>query len=147
MGKYWPSTLNSMLWTLVYFLPILSGTIADQIGFKKALLGAFVLLTGVSLDGHPRLVRRRPAARARPARPGDDHGRSWRRPRSGPSSSSASGVDCQAVHLRTVKKTSGRATLAFGIFYMAIYVGSLFGRGALLLRPNPQALPTSSRFP
>src|SRR5208283_3505904 len=46
MGHYWPSTLNSVLWTLVYFLPILSGTVADQIGFKRALLGAFVLLVG-----------------------------------------------------------------------------------------------------
>src|SRR5271154_4848703 len=45
MGKYWPSTLNSVLWSLVYFLPILSGTVADQIGFRKALLVAFVLLT------------------------------------------------------------------------------------------------------
>jgi dipeptide/tripeptide permease len=46
MGKYWPSTLNSMLWTLVYFLPTLSGTIADQVGFRRALLAAFVLLSG-----------------------------------------------------------------------------------------------------
>ena len=46
MGKYWPSTLNSVLWTLVYFLPILSGTIADQNRLQKALLGAFVLLPG-----------------------------------------------------------------------------------------------------
>ena len=45
MGNYWPSTLNSLLWTLVYFLSILSGTIADHIGFRKALLIAFVLLT------------------------------------------------------------------------------------------------------
>ena len=44
-GDYWPSVLNgSVLWTLVYFLPILSGTIADQIGFRRALLIAFVLL-------------------------------------------------------------------------------------------------------
>ena len=33
-------------WGLVYFLPILSGTIADRVGFKTALLAAFVLLTG-----------------------------------------------------------------------------------------------------
>ena len=44
-GAYWPSFLNStVLWGLVYFLPILSGTIADQIGFRRALLAAFVLL-------------------------------------------------------------------------------------------------------
>ena len=44
MGKYWPSNLNSILWTIVYFLPIISGTIADQVGFRKSLLVAFVLL-------------------------------------------------------------------------------------------------------
>ena len=28
-GAYWRSNLYSVLWTLVYFLPILSGTVAD----------------------------------------------------------------------------------------------------------------------
>ena len=54
-GAYWPSFLNStVLWGLVYFLPILSGTIADQIGFRRALLIAFVLLAaGYLLMGYP----------------------------------------------------------------------------------------------
>ena len=54
-GNYWPSFLNSsVLWFLVYFLPILSGTIADQIGFRRALLIAFVLLAaGYFLMGYP----------------------------------------------------------------------------------------------
>ena len=54
-GSYWPSVLNStVLWGLVYFLPILSGTIADQIGFRRALLIAFVLLAcGYLLMGYP----------------------------------------------------------------------------------------------
>src|SRR5512136_3092032 len=53
-GAYWPSNLNSVLWTLVYFLPILSGTIADQVGFRKSLLVAFVLLAiGYFLMGTP----------------------------------------------------------------------------------------------
>ena len=43
LGDYWPSTLNGLLWTLIYFLPILSGTIADQVGFRRALLLACVL--------------------------------------------------------------------------------------------------------
>ena len=60
LGAYWPSNLNSVLWTLVYFLPILSGTIADQVGFRKSLLVAFVLLAaGYLLMGYPGLVRRR----------------------------------------------------------------------------------------
>ena len=41
LGDYWPSNLNGILWALVFFLPILSGTIADQIGFKKSMLIAF----------------------------------------------------------------------------------------------------------
>ena len=54
-GESWPSFLNStVLWGLVYFLPILSGTIADQIGFRRALLIAFVLLSlGYLLMGYP----------------------------------------------------------------------------------------------
>ncbi len=53
-GDYWPSNLNGILWTLVYFLPILSGTIADQIGFRRSLLVAFVLLAcGYVLMGYP----------------------------------------------------------------------------------------------
>ena len=53
-GAYWPSTLNSTLWFLVFFLPILSGTIADQIGFRRSLLIAFVLLAaGYCLMGYP----------------------------------------------------------------------------------------------
>ena len=54
LGDYWPSTLNSLLWTLIYFLPILSGAIADQITFRRALLIAFVLLTaGYFMMGYP----------------------------------------------------------------------------------------------
>jgi proton-dependent oligopeptide transporter, POT family len=55
LGAYWPSTLSSsVLWFLVYFLPILSGTIADQIGFRRALLIAFVLIAaGYFLMGYP----------------------------------------------------------------------------------------------
>ena len=53
-----------MLWSLVYFLPILSGTIADQIGFRRSLLVAFVLLAARLLpDGLPGLVRRQHAER------------------------------------------------------------------------------------
>ncbi len=130
MGKYWPSTLNSMLWTLVYFLPILSGTIADQIGFKKALLGAFVLLTGgYLLMGTPVWF-----AGARLLEKAGDQVTTT------PLVAAASvgailliGVGGSIVKpciSGTVQKTaSGRATLAFGIFYTVINVGSLFGRG------------------
>ncbi len=130
MGRYWPSTLNSMLWSLVYFLPILSGTVADLIGFRKALLGAFVLLTGgYLLMGAPVWLAGAPLL-----------------DKAGDTVTSSAGVVglCVAAIViigvggsivkpcisGTVQKTAGgRATLAFAIFYMVINIGSLFGRG------------------
>jgi POT family proton-dependent oligopeptide transporter len=129
MGRYWPSTLNSVLWSLVYFLPILSGTIADQIGFRRALLGACVLLTGgYLLMGAPVWFAGAPLL--------DEAGREV---------TAAPGVALTTVLAialiglggsivkpcisGTVQKTAaGRATLAFAIFYMVINIGSLFGR-------------------
>ena len=131
MGHYWPSTLNSILWGLVYFLPILSGTVADQVGFRKALLGAFVLLTcGYLLMGAPVWF-----VGATLLEKAGDH----------VTSTPLVALVCVAAIVLigiggsivkpcisgTVQKTSGlRATLAFGIFYMVINIGSLFGRGA-----------------
>ncbi|MDD5308654.1 MAG: MFS transporter [Deltaproteobacteria bacterium] len=133
MGKTIPSNLNGMLlWGLVYFLPILSGTIADQVGFKKALLTAFVLLSGgYFLMGYPvwfggyafsDVIKDEVTA-----------------------DSNLFAIVIGAIVLigmggsiikpcisGTVQKTAGvigRATLGFGIFYMVINIGSLFGRG------------------
>ncbi|MDH7515539.1 MAG: MFS transporter [Bacteroidota bacterium] len=130
LGKYWPSTLNSVLWTLVYFLPILSGTIADVVGFKRALLVAFVLLAiGYFLMGYPVWFGGQTLA-----------------PTISETVISGTGVVFPVILgivfigmggsvikpciSGTVQKTAaGRATLAFGIFYMVINIGSLFGRG------------------
>jgi dipeptide/tripeptide permease len=130
-GDYWPSVLNgSVLWTLVYFLPILSGTIADQIGFRRSLLIAFVLLAiGYALVGFP--VWFGDATLAPSV--------------SSEVTASASVVvpvvlgilliGCGGSVIKpcvsgTVQKVSGaRATLGFAIFYMIINIGSLFGRG------------------
>lgn len=131
LGDYWPSTLNgTVLWTLVYFLPILSGTIADQVGFKKSLLVAFVLLAaGYFLMGFPvwfggatlaKTVESEVTAGANIVIPvviaivliG------------------LGGSVVKPCISGTVQKTSGvRATLAFAIFYMVINIGSLCGRG------------------
>ncbi len=131
MGNYWPSTLNSLLWTLVYFLPILSGTIADHIGFRKALLIAFVLLTaGYLLMGAPVWV-----GGAELAEKATDQviAPAW----VGVSVVGAilliglGGSVIKPCISGTVQKTAGkRATLAFAIFYMVINIGSLVGRGA-----------------
>jgi len=133
MGTYWPSFFNStLLWGLVYFLPILSGTIADQIGFRRSLLAAFVLLSaGYFLLGYPVWFGGWTLA--------DEISRHV-----------TAGADLFAIVTvgivligmggsiikpcisGTVQKTAGfigRATLGFGIFYMVINIGSLVGRG------------------
>lgn len=131
LGNYWPSFLSStVLWSLVYFLPILSGTIADHVGFKRSLLVAFVLLAiGYFLMGYPVWLGGHALSKV-------------------VESEVSVGGDVVITVLiailligmggsvikpcisGTVKKTSGlRATLAFGIFYMVINIGSLFGRG------------------
>jgi dipeptide/tripeptide permease len=130
-GDTWPSFLNStVLWGLVYFLPILSGTIADQIGFRRALLIAFVLLAaGYLLMGYPVWF-----------------GGSVLAPTIGKEFTASTrdavvvvgailliGIGGSVVKpciSGTVQKVSGtRATLGFAIFYMVINIGSLFGRG------------------
>ena len=130
LGDYWPSTLNGILWTLVYFLPILSGTIADQVGFKRSLLAAFVLLSlGYFLMGYPVWFG----------------GQTMHDMVSSEITAGAGvvvpvmlailligmgGSVIKPCISGTVQKTAGaRATLAFGIFYMVINVGSLVGRG------------------
>ena len=129
LGDYWPSTLNSVLWFLVYFLPILSGTIADQIGFRKALLLATTLLvSGYFLMGFPVWFGGQALA---------------------PEVSSQvtatlgtmvpvmlaillvgiGGSFVKPCIAGTVQRSHmGRATLAFAVFYMVINIGSVFGR-------------------
>ncbi len=130
LGDYWPSNLNGILWALVFFLPILSGSIADQIGFKKSLLIAFVLLAaGYFIMGYPVWFGNQTL---------------------NPSieSEMTAGIEIllpiiMAIILigvggsiikpciaGTVQKTAGaKMTLGFGIFYMIINIGSLVGRG------------------
>ncbi len=142
-GAYWPSTLNSTLWFLVYFLPILSGTIADQIGFRRALLMAFVLLTiGYTMMGYPVWL-----------------GGSVLSPTIGDTFSASTsefvvlfaavvviGIGGSVIKpciSGTVQKTAGaRATLGFAIFYMVINIGSLFGRGTSFVVRNGSSVGT-----
>jgi proton-dependent oligopeptide transporter, POT family len=130
LGKYWPSTLNgSVLWTLVYFLPILSGTIADQVGFRRSLLVACVLLaSGYFLMGFP--VWLGGATMAETVSTEVTAGSSVIVPVvAGILLIGMGGSIVKPCIAGTVQRTSGaRATLGFGIFYMVINVGSLFGR-------------------
>jgi len=130
-GEYWPSTLNGVLWTIVYFLPILSGTIADQIGFRKALLLAFVLIFGGYLFmSYPVLI----AGHELAPKPLPGFGASVDTVIAVVAGILLIGVGGSFVKpciSGTIQKTSlGRATLGFAIFYMIINIGSLFGRAA-----------------
>lgn len=130
LGDYWPSNLNGILWALVFFLPILSGTIADQIGFKKSMLIAFVFLAaGYFTMGYPVWF-----------------GNHTLNQTIGSEMSAGIGILLPVILAivfigiggsiikpciaGTVQKTAGaKITLGFGIFYMIINIGSLLGRG------------------
>ncbi len=129
LGDYWPSTLNSWLWGLVYFMPILSGTIADHVGFKRSLLVAFVLLgLGYLMMGYPvwfgGQVLKSTVDSTMTAGP-----EIFVPVIIGIILIGLGGSVVKPCISGTVKKTSGlRATLGFAIFYMIINIGSLVGR-------------------
>jgi len=143
-GNYWPSFLSSsMLWFLVFFLPILSGTIADQIGFRAALLIAFVLLAiGYLLMGYPVWFGGSALASA-------IHNEVTVGTRDAVLIVTAilligvGGSVIKPCISGTVQKTAGaRATLGFAIFYMVINIGSLFGRGTAFVVRSGSAVGT-----
>jgi dipeptide/tripeptide permease len=134
LGDYWPSTLNGLLWSLVYFLPILSGTIADQVGFKRSLLVAFVLLAiGYLLMGFPVWFGGQPLGDK--VLPEITAGAGVLVPvLAGILFIGMGGSVIKPCISGTVQKTAvGRATLAFSIFYMVVNIGSLAGRGTSYL--------------
>jgi len=116
---------GSLLWGIIYFMPILSGTLADRFGFKRSLSVSFVLISlGYFVMGN--VQRLWPGIIGHGAAEAVDFtvpvvlgivliglGGSIVKP-------------CIAG---TVQKTAGtRATLAFGIFYMVVNIGSITGR-------------------
>jgi proton-dependent oligopeptide transporter, POT family len=142
LGDYWPSTLNGILWFLVYFLPILSGTIADQIGFRRALMLACVLLVGgYFLMGYPVWM----GGQALAAQVGKEvtAGRAVVVPVAlAILLIGIGGSFVKPCIAGTVQRSHmGRATLAFAIFYMVINIGSVFGRlTAFFVRTKLQRL-------
>ena len=120
---------GSVLWGLIYFLPILSGTLADKFGFRRSLLAAMVLISAGYLAvfaGH----------RVPP-------GSVFLVVVAGIVLIGLGGSVVKPCIAGTVQKTAGtRATLAFGIFYMVINIGSLTGRGiAYYVRTSLQKIP------
>ncbi len=129
LGAQWPSRLNGFLWFLVYFLPILSGSIADRVGFRRALLAACVMLAaGYVLMGSP--VWWGGAELSAQVTGGFTATASTLLPIvGGILLIGIGGSIVKPCISGTVQKTHlGRATLAFAIFYMVINIGSILGR-------------------
>ena len=117
---------GSVLWGLIYFLPILSGTLADKYGFKQSLIVAFIMLSlGYMTMGN--------VQRFWPSIAGGTGGAplNYTVPVIlGIVFIGLGGSIVKPCIAGTVQKTSGlRATLGFGIFYMIINIGSISGRG------------------
>ena len=131
MSPTFATFLNgSLLWGLIYFLPILSGTLADKYGFKRSLVVAFVMLAlGYMVMGNIQSFW--------PA------GTNYTFPvLLGIVLIGLGGSIVKPCIAGTVQKTSGlRATLGFGIFYMVINIGSISGRGISYFVRNQLGIP------
>jgi dipeptide/tripeptide permease len=116
---------GTVLWGLIYFLPILSGTVADKYGYKRSLTISLILISiGYLIMGNLQ--------------------RLWPGIAGGAAGTPVNflipvvvaivfiGIGGSIVKpcvAGTVQKTAGtRATLAFAIFYMVINIGSITGR-------------------
>jgi POT family proton-dependent oligopeptide transporter len=121
---------GSLLWGLIYFLPIVSGTLADKYGFKRSLVVAFVMLSlGYLVMGNVQGFW--------PA------GGSYTIPvLFGVVLIGLGGSIVKPCIAGTVQKTSGlRATLGFGIFYMVINIGSISGRAVSYFVRSKMGIP------
>ncbi len=122
---------GSLLWGLIYFLPIVSGTLADKYGFKRSLVVAFVMLSlGYLVMGNVQNFW--------PA------GGNYTIPvLLGVVLIGLGGSIVKPCIAGTVQKTSGlRATLGFGIFYMVINIGSISGRGVSYFVRREMGIPS-----
>ena len=115
----------TILWGLIYFLPIVSGTLADKFGYKRSLSFAFVMISiGYFILGNvqkfwPGIIGAKAAQTVDFAVPVI----------LGVVLIGIGGSIVKPCIAGTVQRTAGtRATLAFGIFYMVINIGSITGR-------------------
>ncbi len=135
MSPSFATFLNgSLLWGIIYFMPILSGTLADKFGFKRSLSVSFVLIAlGYFVMGNvqrlwPGLIGKGAAETVDFTVPVV----------LGIVLIGLGGSIVKPCIAGTVQKTAGtRATLAFGIFYMVINIGSITGRSvSYFIRTN-----------
>ena len=114
---------GTVLWGMLYFLPILSGTLADKYGFKKSLSLAFVLITlGYILMGNVQKLWQAVVGQG----PNIDYTIPVL---AGIILIGIGGSVVKPCISGTVQKTSGTHTaVGFGIFYMTINIGSTIGR-------------------
>ncbi len=125
---------GSILWGLIYFLPILSGTLADKFGYKRSLTVSFFMISlGYFVMGNiqkfwPGIIGQKAAQTIDYTIPAV----------LGIALIGIGGSIVKPCIAGTVQKTAGtRATLAFGIFYMIINIGSISGRGvSYFIRTN-----------
>ncbi len=129
-GANWPGVINGpLLWGTLYLMPIFSGTMADRIGFKKALLLAFgVLAVGYLLMGAPVWFGGHRLQNAMTDRVTVGW-QVWVTVIMGIQLIGLGGSFVKPCIAGTVQKTAGaKKTLGFAIFYMVINVGSVVGR-------------------
>ncbi len=114
---------GTILWGLIYFLPPLSGTLADKYGFKKSLSFTFLFLfLGYFIVGT--------VQKFWPKIAGSTENIDYTIPIvTGIVLIGVGGSFVKPCISGTVQKTSGANTaLGFGIFYMTINIGSMLGR-------------------
>jgi dipeptide/tripeptide permease len=125
---------GSILWGLIFFLPILSGTLADKFGYKRSLTISFFMISlGYLVMGNiqkfwPGIIGQKAAQTIDYTIPAI----------LGIVLIGIGGSIVKPCVAGTIQKTAGtRATLGFGIFYMIINIGSISGRGvSYFIRTN-----------
>jgi dipeptide/tripeptide permease len=135
---------GTLLWGIIYFLPILSGTLADKFGFKKTLSIAFVMIAlGYVVVGNLQAFW--------PGLAGAEAGQpvNYIIPAIfGICLIGFGGSVVKPCIAGTVQKTAGtRATLAFGIFYMVINIGSISGRTVSYFVRTKLGIPAIFQYP
>ena len=135
---------GTLLWGIIYFLPILSGALADKFGFKKTLSVAFVLIALGYI-----VVCNLPAFW--PKLSGAEAGQpvNFILPViAGICFIGIGGSVVKPCVAGTVQKiAAARATLAFGIFYMVINIGSISGRTVSYFVRTKLGIPAIFQYP